>query len=1013
MTVDTYYPQRSIDDLLHKMAVATYITTLDMPSAFYQIPLAKLSQLYSAFTTHLGAFALTRAGMGMKGSSFTLSMALDMALGHLRPNVDNYADDIFITSNSIDSHLSQIEATLEAFINANMVVSPQKSNFFRTQVNVLGHTVGRGFVKPDHDKTEAIMKMSPPKNRTGVRSFLGMTSFFRRFISRYAHIAKPLTVLTSDNVPFVWSQEQQEAFDALKKKLCEGPILRAPDHKKTWYIISDASSKAVGAWLAQRHQGVLHPVSYHSRVLKECELKWALDTYECETLSIYDALKKFAPYIYGSRVIILSDNRSLQWLFTKGQYKSPRLTRWALNIQQVGAEVLHLPGVANRPADTLSRYPLLQEDIESPQQSVVRDSSSQAPETTSVVANTTDTAMLPKRISPARLMDVEDPAERDFIARAELIVDGNPTDPNSLFLVKYWEQNGTLERASNTVTIHSIRQNTPDAVDDYENAIWTQDEIKEKQRADALLKHIINYIEDPSHINKQYVDPNIRDLDSFLLDLNGILFKKVNDEETALIRGSEEVICVPYTLQKRAMQTAHNSDIAAHTGPERTLWMARRHFWWRHMAKHIKSYVKACKSCHVHKGNPHPQIPSRRYPIPDRPWERVSIDLIGRLPTSRSGSKFILVAVDALTRYAVAEPLKTRSAKEVATALTKIFCEHGIPQTLLSDNGTEFNNHIMKALAQSFQFKYAKIAVHHPSSQGLVERKNQAIMLAIRQLAEDKPEEWDACIPIAMLAINSAYNVNLKDTPFFLYRHRDSNLSMCANTRPQSSTKTPQQFVNEEIHRNRTTYDIIRERLLEATDEQCRRKDRTSKPARINIDDRVYVKLVKNKKGQGKLTPKWLGPFRVLSQLSPSGYKIRHIISGKIKTVHPENMKIVAEESAAADIIPQARNPLHPLEDSEIDLEQVVRTGNPEPSPVQGETSQHPSSRQKAPAAQKKKRNEQQHRPLPQQHGSDHRPLPSNDPETQPEPRRNPTRVTRSNISYSEWDDEPHPQQIG
>ena len=100
-------------------------------------------------------------------------------------------------------------------------------------------------------------------------------------------------------------------------------------------------------------------------------------------------------------------------------------------------------------------------------------------------------------------------------------------------------------------------------------------------------------------------------------------------------------------------------------------------------------------------------------------------------------------------------------------------------------------------------------------------------------------------------------------------------------------------------------------------------------------------------------------------------------------------MKIVAEESAAADIIPQAGNPLHPLEDTEIDLEQVVRTGNPEPSAVQGETSQH--------------------RPLPQQHGSDHRPLPSNDPKTQPEPRRNPTRVTRSNISYSEWDDEPHP----
>ena len=310
-----------------------------------------------------------------------------------------------------------------------------------------------------------------------------------------------------------------------------------------------------------------------------------------QTLSIYAALKKFAPYIYGSRVIILSDNRILQWLFTKGQYKSPRLTRWALNIQQVGAEVLHLPGVANRPADTLSRYPVLQTNIAS-QQPLKKENLSREILNASTPVDSTDTGTLPKRVSQAKLMDIQDPVERDFVARAELIVDWNPTDANSLYLVKYWEQPGTLERTSNTVTIYSIRQSTPDAVDAYKNAIWTQDEIKEEQRKDSLLKHIINYKEDPSRINKQYVDPNIRDLDTFLLDSTGILFKKVNDEETALIRGPEEVICVPYSLQKRAMQTVLNSEIAAHTGPNRTLWTARRHFWWRHMAKHIKEYIK-------------------------------------------------------------------------------------------------------------------------------------------------------------------------------------------------------------------------------------------------------------------------------------------------------------------------------------------------------------------------------------------------------------------------------------
>ena len=157
------------------------------------------------------------------------------------------------------------------------------------------------------DKVEAIKRMSAPRSRTGVRSFLGMTSFFRKFIPKYAEIARPMTILTSDKIPFSWGPEQQTSFDTLKDKLCKSPVLAAPDFSKSWYLITDASGGAIGAWLAQRKEGTLHPIAYHSRQLKKHEIAWTMDAMECEVLAIFDSLKKFRPFLYGARLVILSD----------------------------------------------------------------------------------------------------------------------------------------------------------------------------------------------------------------------------------------------------------------------------------------------------------------------------------------------------------------------------------------------------------------------------------------------------------------------------------------------------------------------------------------------------------------------------------------------------------------------------------------------------------------------------------------------------------------------------------
>ena len=244
---------------------------------------------------------------------------------------------------------------------------------------------------------------------------------------------------------------------------------------------------------------MLHPIAYHSRQLKANELAWTLDAYEAETFAIYDSLRKFKPFLYGARLVILSDSRCLQWLFQKAQYKSPRLTRWALQIQGFGADILHLPGSLNKPADALSRYPLHEVGHSNDQSRDIQDGSH------------TDDLLPPSRnLYPQyKLNSLPDPLERKVLGQAEFVVDGDPTEARNLTLISYRNEPCTLDINSDGLVLCNLRANTPDVEVIEDNIIWTEQEVKSVQRNDSLLKYIIKYIEDPSQLQLPlYADEN-------------------------------------------------------------------------------------------------------------------------------------------------------------------------------------------------------------------------------------------------------------------------------------------------------------------------------------------------------------------------------------------------------------------------------------------------------------------------------------------------------------------------
>ena len=850
-TVPLFYPVTNLEEVVFKVGKCKVISSVDLRQGFHQVGVAPRAQPITAFSCHMGHFMMTRMPFGLSNAPHTMNRLMTMVFEGVTDFTSTFFDDVFIHSNTVEDHLEHLDVALGRLIDANLQASAEKCTFFGSEVSVLGHLAGGGNIKPGLDKLQAIRDFPVPTTRTAVRAYLGLTGFYRKFVQGYALIAKPLTLLTKETQLFQWKEEQQEAFEKLKQVLMKEPVLKAPDFSKPWYVLTDACEIGIGAWLGQRYENTLHPCAYFSRQLRPNELGLKRTVMELECLAVLEALKKFRALIWGQRIVILTDNSALTWLFRNDKYSSPRLTRWALAIGAFNPSVLHYPGALNKVADALSRFPISDEQEQT----------------------------------------------------AQSIWDFSSEDINNL-------------------RVNSIISNEQDIEDTGIQQAWTLEQLKKEQREDTLLGKIIQYLLDPSEMNKKYVDPNIKNLEDYFLDDTGILFMR-QDDHKATLRPVEEVLVVPSTLQKLAMLLSHDSAIGSHTGPDRTLFTAKRRFFWRNMHNHIKKYVRSCKICQENKGNAHPKQPLRKFPLPDRCFETVSMDLTGPLPLTASGNRYILVVTCFLSRYCVLRAIPNKTADVVAQALWQIICQHGCPTTLYSDGGTEFRNKVMKEMTKNFKVKHVQLAIYHPSSNGLTERKNASIKMALRCFSA--LPDWDLCLPTAQYATNAAYCSSVGDTPFYIFYHRDAEIPYTRFLKPKFSYAEETNFETDRQKREHLVWTKVKENLLETADRTCRQEAKNRKESRpLEVNDRVFVKRVK-KKGESKLVSKWQGPYRILSRKTPNVYKLKDLRTGKTVEHHIENIKgqvfISRESEIPLTQCPEARLPF-PVETGEREPQQ-------------------------------------------------------------------------------------------
>ncbi|GBM99785.1 Retrovirus-related Pol polyprotein from transposon 17.6 [Araneus ventricosus] len=342
-TIPDNFPLPNLTEMVDMLSGAKFFTSMDLTSGFHQMKMHPDHAFLTGIATEFGVFEFKSLPFGLRNASanFQRLMRIVLAgLSHLQ--IGCYIDDIIIASKSVEDHLSKLEIVFKRLIDANLRVKTSKCSFLQKKVTYLGHTVSEGQVFPDTKNLDSIRKADPPKNRKQVRSFLGLTGVYRRFIPNYSKTALPLTNLTKKNVPFNWSIIEQAAFETLKNALTLEPCLKLPDFSKPFSLCTDASKFAVGAVLVQDDEsGFLHPVAFASRKLSKLEISYSV--VEKETLGVAFGVTQFKSYLYGRKFIVYSDQQCLSIVKS---FKDPtsRISRWLLTLQEYAFDIIHKPG---------------------------------------------------------------------------------------------------------------------------------------------------------------------------------------------------------------------------------------------------------------------------------------------------------------------------------------------------------------------------------------------------------------------------------------------------------------------------------------------------------------------------------------------------------------------------------------------------------------------------------------------------------------------------------------------
>ena len=878
LTKPIFWPLPTMDDVFDLLSSKNprFFTNIDMKHAYFQVFLDDESRPKTAFTANGKHFQYCRMVMGLCNSAQTWQRLLTKVLSDmLFTSAIVYLDDILLISRDFTEHYKHIELLFQKFRDANLRMNGKKCSFAKDEVKYIGHILSKDGIRIDPSKTDVISSWPRPKTYKHIRSFLGITNYYRKFIERYSQRSAPLRNLLSKDVPFKWGDAQEASFQDLKTALLSPPILRFPDSSKQYYLQTDASLDGISYILGQTdNEGRKYVISYGGRGLRPCEKKWPITQLEC--LSLLTGIREFHVYLAAAPFTVYTDHVSLKFLESLKISAHNRLARWALALQPYKFTVEHIAGRKLTAADGLSRRPY-EEPVNLEVDEELKEDSFIA------------------QIEP----DIFEPLINDMSQRS------HRNNQWHVLTIDMTDSKTELSQhpESSTPTDDPLAVDESDNSDKHLINLWSSQglDLAKLQHDSRDLQPILSWLEDGLLPESDKEARHIVLQAEHYQVINGLLYhlhhprtKRMNEIKPVI-----QQFCVPDVLREDLLVAFHDNN--AHIGRERLYETLKQKYYFPQMYITVLEYVSTCDECQKTKTSPHlRKAPLSPLPIVE-PFGRIHIDHVGPLPITSEGYRHLLVVIDSTTLFCEAFPTKSTTAEETADILYReIICRYGAVKAIETDGGTAFRNKLMAELCRLLHIKHIVSSPLHPAGNAKVERANRTLMTSLK-LVCPKQEDWAKYIAPVLFSYRASVAIPLGMSPFHALFGREMSLGIDLTLLEQcEAAPTTQSFTTDLVSKLKITHDIVQKNMQDSALRSKTFYDRTTKTPDIMVGSKVLLHHNVVKTGESpKFHKVWRGPYLVTSK-SDDGllYRLRHCSSGKEPraAVHANRLKLYQDD---------------------------------------------------------------------------------------------------------------------
>ena len=870
-TIKDSHPVPSLDETIESLAGNHYFSVMDLSSGYHQIPVEPEDRPKTAFTTGTDLFQWKVCPMGLSNAGQCFQRLIEHVFRGMRwSKVVCYLDDICTFGKTFEQQLSNLREVFERLRQANLKLNPKKCQFFCTQINFLGHVVSGAGITPDPRNLDKVANWPRPTNVKGVRGFCSLASYYRRFIKGFSEIAQPLNYLTRKNVPFVWSKECETAFTTLKQALTTHPVVTHPNYTLPWLLYCDASNHSIGSVLSQKGEdGKERVIAYYSSSLDKTQQKWC--TYDREFYAIIQSVRRFKHYLRESKFTIITDHRpllSLPKLDLTTDLTGKR-TRWALELDPLDYQVKHRSGTKHSNADSLSRYPSDHDkDDDDDHNKHVNDH-----KTSSEHANN------------------DNNTNREYT---------QVTDEICMLTTEACYMDAYCDDNQDNNDIEESQQSNQEHKSHSESFRINETDLIDMQKKDPNIQRAISWIGNKSKCTfPASQDPYLLGLwkhrDQLTVGDNGLLYKiptkHSSDDETPKV-------VIPEHYINHVLHQLHGAPLAGHASARTAVKLAQTHCYWPGMQSDINEYCTLCESCQKH-ANPIPTLKAPLNPIQKPRRSHIAVD-VTEMPITITGYRYILTVTDLFTKYIELYPMKRQTAKSICSVLYDQYIpSHGVPYSLHSDRGAAFESELFQSLMNKCGIDKTRTTSYRPNCNGLVERIHKTIKDHMtRRLHQHgmEPESWIDILGQIKLCYNARVHSTTGFSPYFLEKGEEPLLPinlMLPSPNQQQETKTDYDaYIQNKKQQMQIAFEIVQEQSDIKKQIQAHYYNKSVRFQPYEVNDLV---LRKDERRLTKLSPHWLGPYRIIQRIGNEGNLYRIMDANKTTsrpiTIHYNKLK--------------------------------------------------------------------------------------------------------------------------